>query len=84
METSSGLSYGRGMELSTEQELRLAALQSRRRAALAPVTMLVSTLDVRASESTRLVTSALKLAPGPVVQVVNLAAQLPETEGLDA
>ena len=30
------------------------------------------------------VTAALKLAPGPVVQVVNLAAQLPETEGLDA
>ena len=30
------------------------------------------------------VTSALNLAPGPVVQVVNLAAQVPETEGLDA
>ena len=30
------------------------------------------------------VTSALTLATGPVVQVVNLAAQLPETEGLDA
>ena len=47
------------MELSTEQKLRLAALQSRRRAAAAPVTVLVSTLDIRASESTRLVTSAL-------------------------
>ena len=47
------------MELSTEQKLRLAALQSRRRAAAAPVMVLVSTLDIRASESTRLVTSAL-------------------------
>ncbi len=47
------------MELSAEQEHRLAALRTRHPATVAPVTTLVSTLDVRASESTRLATSAL-------------------------
>ncbi len=47
------------MELSAEQERRLAALRDRRPVAVTPVTTLVSTLDVRASESARLVTSAV-------------------------